>query len=150
MNMNKEKNILDTIRSKQPNYPDAEYFERMAENVIAEHSTPFIKTPFYKNPVVKWIAAAAVIVPFVFFFGDNQSSDSDNSLAKLDRLPQESILNYISEQKETESLLAVESNSNVKKAVYQLSVELGKDEIGSYLSEEYGNWEDTEEEFPFY
>lgn len=148
--MNKEKNILDSIRSKQPNYPDAEYFERMAENVIAEHSSPFIKTPFYKNPVVRWIAAAAVIVPIVFFFAGNQPSDPDNSLAELDHMPQESILSYISEQKETGSLLAVESNSTVKKAVYQLSVELSKDEISNYLSEEYGDWEDNEEEYPFY
>lgn len=150
MSMNKEKNILDTIRSKQPNYPDAEYFERMAENVIAEHSSPFIKTPFYKKPVVRWIAAAAVIVPFVLFFVGNQPSNSDNSLAELDHLPQESILNYISEQKETGSLLAIESNSTAKKAVYQLSVELSKDEISNYLSEEYGDWEDAEEEYPFY
>lgn len=148
--MNKEKNILDTIRSKQPNYPDAEYFERMAENVIAEHSTPFIKTPFYKKPVVRWIAAAAVIVPFVFFFVGNKPFDSDNSLAELDNLSHESILNYISEQKETGSLLAVESNSTVKKAVYQLSVELDKEEIGNYLSEEYGDWENAEEEYLFY
>lgn len=150
MSMNKEKNILDTIQSKQPNYPGAEYFEQMAENVIAEHSSPFSKIPFYKKPVVRWVAAAAVIVPFVFFFTVNHSSDPDNSLTELDQLPEESILNYISEQKETGSLLAVESSSTVKKNVYQLPAELNKDEISSYLSEEYGDWEDTEEEYSFY
>jgi hypothetical protein len=148
--MNKGKNILDTIRSKQPNYPDTEYFEQMARNVIAEHSSPFIKIPFYKKSVVKWIAAAAVIVPFVFFFSINPKSNSHNSLTTLDHLPQESILHYIAEQKETEALLVVESNSSAKKAVYQLSAKVEKDDIINYLSEEYGDWEDSKEEYLFY
>lgn len=156
MSMSKEKNILDTIRSKQPNYPDAEFFERMAENVIAEHSSPFIKIPFYKNPVVRWIAAAAILVPFVFFFAQkNQSSSQAVSLAELDVLPQESIREYVAEQESESILLAFEptsstENSTVRKTINQLTENIGEKEISNYLLEEYGDWESIEEAYLFY
>lgn len=148
--MSNEKNKLDSIRSKQPNYPDPDYFERMAENVIAEHSNPFVKTPFYKKPVVRWAAAAAVVIPFIVFFArNNQPSSQIDSLAELNNVPQETIKQYIESQKEESVLLALEESfpkvkSEAKKTVEQLTKEINEDAISNYLSEEYGDWEDEE------
>lgn len=154
--MNKEKNILDSIRPKQPNYPDAEFFERMAENVIAEHSSPFVKTPFYKKPVARWIAAAAILVPFVLIFAlNNQSASQTTSFAELDKIPHESIREYILQQEEENMLLAFgnvssKNNSTVEKTVDQLTVGITVEEISNYLLEEYGGWDDNEEAYLFY
>lgn len=154
--MDKEKNILDNIRPKQPGYPDAEFFEQMAKNVIAEHSSPFVKTPFYKTPVVRWAAAAAVLIPFVFFFArNNQSSSQADLLAELDILPQESIREYVEAQNEESVLLAVDAvyfkeNSAVKKTVNQLTEGIETEEISDYLLDEYGDWESIEEAYLYY
>lgn len=157
MVMSKEKNRLDSIQAKQPDYPDAEFFKQLAEHVIAEHESPFVnKTPFYKNPVVRWIAAAAVLVPFVIFFArTNQSPSTGASLAGLDSIPQESIREYVQEQKEATILLAFEptaskENVAVSTTVNQLTKEVKTEEISSYLQEEYGDWETNDESELYY
>lgn len=157
MSMSKEKNRLDSIQAKQPNYPDAEFFKQLAEHVIAEHESPFVhKTPFYKKPVVRWIAAAAVLVPFVIFFArTNQSPSTGVSLSGLDNIPHESIREYVQEQKEATILLAFEptasrENATVSKTVSQLTKEIKTEEISSYLQEEYGDWETNDESELYY
>ncbi len=155
MSMDKEKNILENIRSKQPGYPDAEFFEQMAERVIAEHSSPFARTPFYKKPVVRWIAAAAITIPFVFFLArNNQPGSGVSPVAGLD-VPQEVILEYVEEQEEEGVLMAFKAentadNSSVRKTVRQLTEEVRTEEISEYLIEEYGDWEGSEEAYLYY
>lgn len=158
MVMSKEKNRLDSIQAKQPDYPDAEFFKQLAERVVAEHESPFVnKTPFYKKPVVRWIAAAAVLVPFVIFFVRNdQSPSTGTSLAGLDNIPHESIREYVQEQKEATILLAFEpttalkENATVSTTVNQLTKEIKTEEISSYLQEEYGDWETNDESELYY
>ncbi len=142
--MSNEKNRLDNIRSKQPNYPDGAFFEKMAESVIAEHSSPFKKVPFYKKPVVRWAAVAAMLIPFVFLFTrNNQNSSNVQSLAELE-LPKESIERYVEEQNNT--VLAFGTTS-AKQHVAQLTSQVDSETIEAYLQEEYGDWEEDEEEY---
>lgn len=155
--MNTKKNKLDSIRPKQPNYPDADFFEKMAENVIAEHSSPFVKIPFYKNPIVRWAAAAAILIPFVFIFvlNNNSSFSHTTVFAELDNIPHTTIEEYVAEQKDESALLAFTSASSnnqavVKKVVHQLTAEVGVEEISDYLFEEYGEWDYDDEAYLFY
>lgn len=153
MSMDKERNILEQIRSRQPDYPDPEFFGKMAENVIAEHSGPFTRISFYKKPVVRWATAAAVMIPFVFFFARNQEQDLHvNPLAELD-VPQESIREYVEAEENVLIALKVENsgeNSTVIKTVSQLTSEINTETINEYLLEEYGEWENIEETYLYY
>lgn len=157
MDMSKEKNRLDSIQAKQPDYPDTEFFKQLAGRVIAKHENPFVnKTPFYKQPVVRWIAAAAALVPFVIFFArTNQSPPTGASLTGLDNIPHESIREYVQDQKEATILLAFEpaapkENAVASTTVSQLTKEIKTEEISSYLQEEYGDWETNDESELYY
>lgn len=140
ISMSKEKNILDNIRSKQSNYPDGAFFEKMAENVIAEHSSPFKKVPFYKKPIVRWVAVAAMFIPLVFLFTRNNQESSQVQLANLE-VPQESIETYVEEQNET---VLVFGNTNAKQHIAQLTSQVDTEIIEAYLQEEYGDWDEEE------
>lgn len=148
--MNEKKNRLDSIHPKQPNYPDADFFEQMAASVISTHDHPFIKTPFYKKPIVKWVAAAAIVVPFVFYFSRTSSSNSELAV-QLDTIPQETIIQYIENQSETPVVLAFkngnEPQSSVKSTFDKVTVGIDDEEIIQYLSEEYGSWEEESDLF---
>ena len=142
--MSNEKNRLDNIRSKQPNYPDGAFFEKMAQHVIAEQESPFKKLPFYKKPVVRWAAAAAVLIPLVFVFIQNNENSTDTQpLAELN-LPKESIEKYVEEQNNT--VLAF-GTTNAKQHVAQLTSQVDSETIEAYLQQEYGDWEEDEEEY---
>ena len=73
--MSEKNKLLNSIQSKQPNYPDSDFFDQLAENVIAKHSNPFVKKPIYKNLFVRWTAAAAIIIPIVFFITQKNQTE---------------------------------------------------------------------------
>lgn len=64
--MDTNKTILDFVRTKKAAVPDDEYFNQLAENIIAKQSKKIV--PLYKKPIFKWLAAAAVILPFGIHF----------------------------------------------------------------------------------
>lgn len=148
--MNEKKNRLDSIHPKQPNYPDADFFEQMAASVISTQANPFTKTPFYKKPIVKWVAAAAIVVPFVFYFSRTTSSNPEMAV-QLDTIPQETIIQYIENQSETPVVLAFkngnEPQSSVKSTFDKVTVGIADEEIIQYLNEEYGSWEEESDLF---
>lgn len=155
--MKETKNIIEFIQPTKIEVPSSDYFENLANEIIAQkNQTPTKVIPFYKKPLVRWIAAAAVILPFVFYFTfQNESKDSENVLANLNNISKEDIHAYIMENEEdfhideiieATDLVSIENFSS-KAVTLNSTIEpsffdgLSKEEIESYF--DYSN-EDLE------
>lgn len=102
--MDETKNIVHFIQAKKTEVPSNEYFEKLATNILEQHARPTVKViPFYKKPMFKWMAAAAVLVPFVLYLtlqGASQSQEQNDVLMSLKEIPREDIHAYIMENEE--------------------------------------------------
>lgn len=100
--MDETKNIVHFIQAKKTEVPSNEYFENLANSILEKHAQPTVKViPFYKKPKFKWMAAAAVIVPFVLYFALQDAPQNQNDvLMSLKEIPQEDIHAYIMENEE--------------------------------------------------
>lgn len=98
--MSEKKNILDHIKPTKVEVPDASYFQKMAEGIIAEKSSSVKVIPMYKKPIV-WLttAAAAAIVAFVLLFNSDPTQEQDVLLA-LNDISSEDIQAYVEDNLE--------------------------------------------------
>src|SRR5690606_20382927 len=148
--MNEQKNILDFIHSKKTDSPDEVFFENLAADIIAKQQQPIIKMPFYKKSVFKWSAAAAIVISFVFYFGQLEITSSPE-FAQLNQLSDETILNYLESTKPESSIAIAEvSNYQTKNtdAIFlSLEQEVDQKTIIQYVDDVYGDWEEETDLF---
>lgn len=94
--MKEQKDILDYISPKRTSTPSPDYFEGLAQRVIAGEKTRIV--PFYKKPVM-WIGAAAAIAIGCVFLTSifSPSPASSDPLLALQEVPSEEIMDYLHE-----------------------------------------------------
>lgn len=113
--MNQAKKILDFIQPKKVETPTNDYFDQLAKSVIHKHSKKSI--PLYKKPIYRWISAAAVLVPFIFYFVIFQKEDVKVAVyARLKAIPQEDIHTYILEnieEFETDEIIEMTDSKSI-------------------------------------
>jgi len=137
---------LDRIKSKKPVYPDASFFDELANNIVAQNQNIVFKRPIYKRPFVQWIAAAVVIPMILFFVLHKTDSPTQSAFAMLDKVPTETISAYVEAQQFSGTPLEVRSSAINEKnwsinVVNELVSEIPVSEVSSYLEEEYGDWD---------
>lgn len=145
MDMRNEKKYLEHLQSKKIDYPDSTFFDQLASNIIAENQAAVFKRPFYKRPIIQWIAAAA-IVPMILFLALHKSQEPNQTVyVMLDKVPTETITAYVQEEHlhsaSDELIFAHVNESNwTSTQVVDLLESMPVNEISDYLDAEYGEW----------
>jgi len=97
--MEETKDITNFIQSKKIEVPSNEYFENLAYNILSQYVKPTSKViPFYQKPVIKWLAAAAIITPCaLYFLFQEPSGNPINVKMSLKEIRRADIHSYIME-----------------------------------------------------
>lgn len=154
--METNKTIFDFIRSKKVAAPDDEYFNQLAEKIIAQSSKKVV--PLYKKPFVKWMAAAAVILPLGIYFMFQNSSPAIET-TNFSTLSKDEIHSYISnnlEEFNTDEIIEMVDTQTIdelRKETVTLTIQseqsffstLTTDEIKSYFEMENIELEEFDE-----
>jgi len=130
--MENQKNILDHIKPKEFQTPDASYFRKLSEKVIQSEQPKTI--PFYKKSYV-WIAAAACIA-FVIILQFPGSEEKSDNLIAMDTFSSADIESYIEaniEEFETDLICEYIPEDNIIPFEYTIPIELNETSVISAL-----------------
>lgn len=91
--MEEEKNILDHLKVKKNETPNADYFANLANDIITSQKVKSVS--FYKN-ISTWVglAAASLIITF-FIISKTSGTEKENVLLALSDIEQVEIESYI-------------------------------------------------------
>lgn len=94
--MNDNENILDHLKSRPIQMPDAGYFEQLANNVIDQREKGKI-IPLYKRPSVWLTSAAAIFLATLMVVNIGEQPNEQDVLFSMNDLQQDEILSYVDE-----------------------------------------------------
>ena len=94
--MNENNNILDHLKSRPVQTPDASYFEQLANHAIGQQNKAKV-IPLYKRPSVWLASAAAIFLATLMIINLGEQPTKQDVLLSMNDLQQDEIFMYVDE-----------------------------------------------------
>lgn len=108
--------IFEYLKKRTIETPNPEYFESLAQKIIAEQPTPLRRVSPIKR-ILLWSSAAAAILLVVLLIPNDAPAEKVNLALELNEIPEADVLSYVNEhldEFETELLVAAVPNENIE------------------------------------
>src|SRR3989338_164891 len=108
--------IFEYLQKRTIDTPNPEYFESMAQKILAEQNTPLKRVPYLKR-IVLWSSAAAAAILLFLLIPHNAPSEKINLALELNALSKADVLSYVHEHLEefdTDMLVDAVPSENIE------------------------------------